>query len=139
MKSFLTNNDVPVGYKPPSFPSLYWPIGENVSLHVIYYVSDIWKFTLYWSLIFNFGFYAIAGLWASISHKKQAGGLWILVLYCTYGGVQGVASGTITGFLIGSIYLAGLFSMSTWIPFCCAVVQILYDFTVSFIGSASIM
>ncbi|GCE97755.1 hypothetical protein ZYGM_004850 [Zygosaccharomyces mellis] len=139
MRSFITNNDIPVGYETPSFPSLYWPVGHKTSLHVIYDIGDIWKFTLYWSLIFNFGLYAIAGFWASLSHRKQAGGLWIMALYCAYGGVQGIAGGTISGFLIGNIYSSGLFSMSTWIPFCCAVVQILYDFTVSFSGSASIM
>ncbi|CAR27924.1 ZYRO0D09724p [Zygosaccharomyces rouxii] len=139
MRSFITTNDVPVGYETPSFPSLYWPTESRTSLHVIYDVSAIWKFTLYWSLIFNFGFYALTGLWASFSHRKQAGGLWIMALYCTYGGVQGVAVGTITGFLIGNIYSSGLFSMSTWIPFCCAVAQVLYDFTASFSSSASIL
>lgn len=106
---------------------------------MLYDVYVIWKFTLYWSLIFNVAFYGVAGLWASFSHRKKVGALWIIVVYVLYGGVQGVAAGTITGFLIGSIYSAGLFSMSTWIPLCCVIVQILFDFSVSYSSSGSIM
>lgn len=140
MKSFITNNDIPVGYVTPTFPSLHWPVHNNKSsLAVLYDVFVIWKFTLYWSLIFNEAFYGIAGLWASFSHRKKAGGLWIMVIYLTYGGMQGVAVGTITGFLIGSIYSSGLFAMSTWIPLCCAVVQILFDFSVSYSSAGPVM
>lgn len=139
MRSFITSNDVPVGYETPTFPSLHWPTGLRTTVHVLYDVHSIWRFTLYWSLIFNVGFYAVAGLWASLMHRKQAGGFWIMAVYLAYGGVQGVAGGTITGFLIGNIYSSGLFAMSTWIPLCCAAVQILFDFAVSFSGTGIIM
>lgn len=140
IRSFITNNDIPVGYVTPSFPSLYWPINNSkVSLAVLYDVSVIWKFTLYWSLIFNGAFYGIAGLWASFSHRKKAGGIWIMFIYLLYGGTQGLIAGTISGFLIGSIYSAGLFAMSTWIPLCCVVVQILFDVSVSYSTSAAIL
>lgn len=139
MKSFITNNDIPIGYETPTFPSLFWPTNLQTSLHLLYDVYTIWRFTFYWSLIFHLGVYGITGLWASFSHRKQAGALWIMALYCAYGGIQAVASGTIIGFLIGSIYTAGLFSMSTWIPFCCVVVQILFDLTVSYSGTAVVM
>lgn len=140
MRSFITNNDVPIGYVTPSFPSLHWPISNGkFSLAVLYDVVVIWKFTLYWSLIFNGAFYGIAGLWASYSHRRRAGGLWIMAIYLVYGGIQAVAAGTVIGFLIGSIYSAGLFSMSTWIPPCCVIVQILFDFSVSYLSSGTIM
>lgn len=47
--------------------------------------------------------------------------------------------GTVMGFLIGAIYRSGLFSMSTWVPMCCAVVQILLDVTMSYSMVGSIM
>lgn len=62
-----------------------------------------------------------------------------MVIYLIYGGTQGLIAGTISGFLIGSIYSAGLFSMSTWIPLCCVIVQILFDVSVSYSRSAAIL
>ncbi|QLL33002.1 hypothetical protein HG536_0D05240 [Torulaspora globosa] len=106
---------------------------------VLYNVVDIWKFTLYWTLIFNEAFYGIAGLCASYTHRRNACGLWLMAIYLFYGGLQAVAAGTVIGFLIGSIYSAGLFAMSTWIPLFCAIVQIMYDFCASCFGSGTVM
>ncbi|QLQ80100.1 hypothetical protein HG537_0D01000 [Torulaspora globosa] len=140
MRSFVTNNDIPVGYVTPSFPSLHWPIGDSSTpAAVLYNVIDIWKFTIYWSLIFNEAFYGIAGLCASYTHRRKASGLWLMAIYLVYGGLQAVAAGTVIGFLIGSIYSAGLFAMSTWIPLCCVIVQILFDFCNSCFGSGTVM
>lgn len=80
-----------------------------------------------------------AGLYASLTHRKKAGSIWIFVMYVAFGGVQGLTAGTIMGFLIGAIYRSGLFSMSTWIPLCCAVVQILFDVVLGYSMIGSIM
>lgn len=56
----------------------------------------------------------------------------ILTAYMVYAGIQGFVVGTVMGFLIGAIYRAGLFAMSTWIPLCCAVATVLYDVVMSY-------
>ncbi|CAI4832610.1 CPA_1a_G0057280.mRNA.1.CDS.1 [Saccharomyces cerevisiae] len=140
LRSFVTNNDIPVGYVTPKFPSLYWPINNSkYSTGFLYYISDIWKFSLYWTLIFNGAFYVTAGVYASLTHRKKAGSVWIFVMYVLYGGLQGLTTGTVMGFLIGAIYRSGLFSMSTWVPLCCAVVQILFDVVLSYSMVGSVM
>ena len=99
-RSFVTTGDVPLGYVTPSFPSLYWPLNnEKFSLSYLYYTSDIWRFTVYWTLIFFAGFYGSAGLIASYSHRKTAGGIWIMFFYLVAGGIQAIASGTVVGLL----------------------------------------
>ncbi|SCW02877.1 LAFE_0F16248g1_1 [Lachancea fermentati] len=133
MKSFVTSGDVPIGYTTPSFPSLYWPINnKKFTLSLLYYTGDIWKFTIYWTFILFAVFYGAAGLLASCSHRKTAGGLWIMAFYLFVGGVQALASGTVAGLILAVIYKAGLFAMSTWIPLCCAVVLILFNVNTSY-------
>ncbi|SCU97779.1 LAMI_0F11342g1_1 [Lachancea mirantina] len=138
MRSFVTSGDVPIGYTTPSFPSLYWPINnKKYTLSYLYYTTDIWKFTVFWTLILFVAFYASAGLLASYSHRKVAGGLWILAFYIFIGGVQALASGTVVGLLLAVTYKSGLFAMSTWIPLCAAVVMTLFtvDTSYSMMGS----
>lgn len=160
MKSFITNNDIPIGYVTPPFPSLYWPINNHkYNTSYLYDTLDIWKFSIYWSIILNECFYGIAGFVAvgallcgsgtgsvftgpskskaivrsGAVHGKRFGGVWmILLIYLFCGAVQGMVAGTIMGYLIAALYQAGLFEMSTWIPFCCGVVQILFDVCCSF-------
>ncbi|KAG2182220.1 hypothetical protein INT43_007147 [Umbelopsis isabellina] len=61
---------LPYGYvEAPPWPSLYWPFGPNfnpLSLiadipHSLYYMKDIWRFTVLWSLIFAIAVYFPAG------------------------------------------------------------------------------
>ncbi|ODQ56700.1 hypothetical protein WICANDRAFT_37073, partial [Wickerhamomyces anomalus NRRL Y-366-8] len=132
-RSFVTIADVPVGYSTPKFPSLYWPVNNKMyTVSYLYYTYDIWKFTIFWSLIFFIGFYGAAGLWAALVHRKLAGGCWILGFYVLIGGVQGIISGTVVGLVLSAIYRAGLFSMSTWIPLCSGVFQILFNVVTSY-------
>ncbi|CAL9736682.1 hypothetical protein MOSE0_K05270 [Monosporozyma servazzii] len=72
VRTFIANNDIPVGYQTPAFPSLYWPLAnQQYSLAFLYNISDIWKFTLYWCLILNGIFYLGAAMWAIISHNNH--------------------------------------------------------------------
>ncbi|CAR24704.1 hypothetical protein ACU8KH_04576 [Lachancea thermotolerans] len=133
MKSFVTIGDVPIGYTTPKFPSLFWPINnKRYTLSYLYYTNDIWKFTVFWTLILFMGFYTAAGLWASISHRKKASGLWIMAFYILVGGFQALAAGTVTGLILAVTYKAGLFEMSTWIPLCSAVVLILFHVSTTY-------
>lgn len=63
----------------------------------------------------------------------------ILTAYIVYAGIRGFVVGTVMGFLIGAIYRAGLFAMSTWIPLCCAVATVLYDVVMSFLDVGKII
>ncbi|CCE61645.1 hypothetical protein TPHA_0A05710 [Tetrapisispora phaffii CBS 4417] len=131
--NFLTSNDMPVGYVTPSFPSLYWPINNSkYNTAYLYDSYTIWLFTVYWSLILNGFFYGVAGALACFTHRKKGGGFWILAIYLVLGGVQGIVLGTIIGYIISATYLSALFSMSTWIPLCCAVAQVLFEVTTSY-------
>ncbi|CCH60249.1 hypothetical protein TBLA_0C04520 [Henningerozyma blattae CBS 6284] len=133
MKSFITNNDIPVGYVTPPFPSLYWPINnQKYNTSFLYDTTDIWKFSIYWCVILNECFYGVTGTIAGVSHRGKIGCIWIIFIYLFCGAVQGMVAGTIMGYMISAIYTSGLFEMSTWIPFCCAVVQILFDVVQSF-------
>ncbi|KAH3900910.1 May24p SCDLUD_002370, partial [Saccharomycodes ludwigii] len=132
--SFVTYEGYPVGYVTPSFPSLYWPINnKKYTVSYLYYTEDIWKFTLYWTLIFFAGFYLAAGIIAVISHRRSfwVGLVWVII-YLLVGGCQALISGTCIGLLTAAIYRAGLFSMSTWIPLSLAVVQILFNALTSY-------
>lgn len=70
---FITEDTSHIRYKSPKFPSLYFPIkrsykpssngySSNFSSSYIYYVSDIWKFTIYWCLILYPSAYIISGI-----------------------------------------------------------------------------
>lgn len=124
---------MPVGYTTPKFPSLYWPVNNELyTVSYLYYTSDIWQFTTFWTLIFFIGFYGAAGSWAAFVHRRVTNGVYILVFYVIIGGVQGIASGTIVGLILSAVYRSGLFSMSTWIPMCAGVMQILFNVVTSY-------
>lgn len=94
---------------------------------------------MYWTLILFAGFYGSAGLIASYSHRKTAGGIWIMFFYLVAGGIQAIASGTVVGLLIAVIYKAGLFAMSTWVPLSCALMQILFNVSTSYLMAGVII
>src|SRR5437763_7708655 len=55
----------PAGYTTAPFPSLYWPLHKDPSYaRYLYYNTDIWRLTLFWTLIFFTAFHLIAGLYA---------------------------------------------------------------------------
>ncbi|KAK4694191.1 hypothetical protein P7C71_g3351, partial [Lecanoromycetidae sp. Uapishka_2] len=71
MASSNTTTQVPPGYSTPPFPSLYWLIGPDnvVKPAYLYHERDIWRFTLFWTIIIYeaahlaVGFYAVAMVW----------------------------------------------------------------------------
>lgn len=92
----------------------------------MYRLTDIWRFTLYWTLIFFLAFHVCAAAWASLMHRKALGGLWILTTYVLVAGMQATVAGSLVGLMLGAVYRAGLFGMTTWIPFVWGAVQIIY-------------
>ena len=69
---FVAGEFVDIRYESPKFPSLYFPVTRKSSIgskyeskfttSYIYYVSDIWKFTLYWCLILYPSAYIVSGI-----------------------------------------------------------------------------
>ncbi|KAK9246031.1 hypothetical protein V1506DRAFT_536521 [Lipomyces tetrasporus] len=130
---------IPYGYQTPSFPSLRWPTGPRMETkYYLYYRYDIWRFTLFWTLILYSAVHAVAGLWAALMNRRLKSGL-IIAVYLFIGGIEAFISGSIIGAILGLIYSSGSFTMSTWIPFIWAVVQILTIIMISYSMSAVVM
>lgn len=71
-------------------------------------------------------FHTCAAVWASLMHRKFVGGFWIIVTYLVVAGLQAAISGSLVGLMLGAVYHAGLFGMTTWIPLVWAAVQIMF-------------
>ena len=99
-REFTKRDDVPEGYQTPPFPSLHWPPQDaDVSL---YYISDVWRFTLYWTIII-FGIFHLGA--AGVALFMQAGKstarwkyIWILpFIYAFIAGMEAILAGSIVG------------------------------------------
>lgn len=140
MKIFVSSLDVPIGYVPPTFPSLYWPTKDKYDILYLYYSKDMILYFIYWSLIMFGGVYLIAGTVAaaSLSFNYYENKITILkvsilnklitvLIFFVVGLVEGLISGAVVGLLVQAIYRAGSLSMSTWIPFCWSMAEILFN------------
>ncbi|KAI9665172.1 MAG: hypothetical protein M1831_002182 [Alyxoria varia] len=96
-------NPEPPDYIPPRFPSLYWPFPlAGTQSSFLFRPPDIWKFTLYWTLIFYGAIHLTACGFAVVlvggktrqNYKWLAG---VVLLYAIVSGVEGVVSGSVVG------------------------------------------
>lgn len=100
----------PLGYRTPSWPSLYWPFGAppNVPQYLYYATGipwnrrqlsvDIWLFTLFWTFAIFGVVFLVAGLWAwSVYFLKTKWAVLIPILYVVSGEFIALVSGTIVG------------------------------------------
>lgn len=46
-------------------------------------------------------------------------------MYAVIGGLEGLIAGSVVGGLLGGVYQAGYFKMSTWIPFVWALANVM--------------
>ncbi|KAI5801518.1 hypothetical protein DFH27DRAFT_622695 [Peziza echinospora] len=136
---------IPIGYLPPRFPSLYWPINPPPYTPVyLYYSSDIIRFTLYWTLLLYGLCFIAVGAWGVYSGAKGErggkggkgkkgegeggwlGGAAVLAAVGVFvGGVEALLAGGVVGAILAAVYNAGFFRMSTWIPCVWGVINIL--------------
>ncbi|KAH9827681.1 integral membrane protein, partial [Teratosphaeria destructans] len=123
----------PQGYVPLQFPALYWPFPvSGTQVRYLYDAHDIWRFTLYWTLISIVGVHMVAAAYAMamqvhqlrrlrMKGRKVTGTWWVIgaipVVYLIAGGIEALIAGNVVGGLIGGVYTSGYFRMSTWIPF----------------------
>ncbi|KAH6625042.1 hypothetical protein B0J18DRAFT_200303 [Chaetomium sp. MPI-SDFR-AT-0129] len=121
--------DAPPSYTIPPFPSLFWP-PQDASI-ILYELDEMWKFTLFWTLIL-YGLFHLSAVGVAV--LMQGGGkrisswryLWLVPLvYALIAGFEALIAGTLVGLIVGASYLVGGFTMSTWIPFVWGWVNVL--------------
>ncbi|PNP37515.1 hypothetical protein TGAM01_v201159 [Trichoderma gamsii] len=131
----------PRNYTTPRFPSL------NVNTlfdstpdkrYTLYYIGDVWRFTVIWTLITFALFHLGAVFIALFTHgwkKSSWKYLWLTpIIYLGVAGLEALLSGTIVGVMsvlkgmykaemcadcwsrLGAVYQAGYYEMNTWIP-----------------------
>ncbi|KAF8470155.1 hypothetical protein BDZ91DRAFT_807412 [Kalaharituber pfeilii] len=120
------SSTIPLGYIPPAFPSLYWPINPHPTApRYLYYPTDIWKFTLFWTLISHAVCFGIVGVWGWALAKNWLWGAGWFFAALIVGGIEAVIGGSVVGLILAAVYNAGYFRMSTWIPFVWGVINML--------------
>lgn len=92
---------IPLDYSAPSFPSLYVPVfgvpGEN---NYLYYTEDVWRFTLYWTLILYGGAHLAVAFWAVAVQWRNWRMMWAVPLvYGVVGGLEALLAGSVVGLM----------------------------------------
>ncbi|PWY65116.1 hypothetical protein BO83DRAFT_402066 [Aspergillus eucalypticola CBS 122712] len=114
----MADNRVPINYETPPFPSLYelFPT-KSTGAYYLYYNKDIWRFTLYWTLIFYGASHLLVAAWAvAMQCRSWKACLAVPLVYMVIGGLEALLAGSLIGLVLGAVYEAGNFRMSTWIP-----------------------
>nr|CDP32487.1 Putative protein of unknown function [Podospora anserina S mat+] len=98
----------PPGYTQPPFPSLFWPPQD--SKVALYELDDIWKFTLYWTLIlyglFHLGAVGVAVLMQIGKRRSTWKYLWIVpLIYAFIAACEAVIAGSVVGLMSVSLLL----------------------------------
>ncbi|KZZ95871.1 hypothetical protein AAL_04167 [Moelleriella libera RCEF 2490] len=133
--------DPPLGYETPSFPSLNVQTLQDRTpqrTYTLYHISDVWKFTVIWTLITYTTFHLGAVFVALFNHGLKGSSwryLWAIpITYLLIAGVEGLLAGSIVGLMLGAVYKAGYYEMNTWIPctwgFINVIVLIISSFSV---------
>jgi hypothetical protein len=157
--STSTDGEPPLSYVTPDFPSLYWPIRASPGEpKYLYYAGDMWRFTLFWTLITVGVAHVLVAIWAVLmqyssalqkrkwllspaaskltpKNRKLVGQnpiaettrwVWLVpILYVVLGGLEALLAGSIVGLVLGAVYDAGYFKMSTWTPLFWGIINLL--------------
>jgi Putative transmembrane protein 170 len=101
MSSF---NGAPSGYQRPQFPSLNVQTIYDTTekrIYTLYFVSDVWRFTVLWTVIVYVLFHLAAVIIALSTHGRRISTwkyLWVLpIIYLFIAGLQAVVTGSIVG------------------------------------------
>lgn len=92
---------VPHGYQTPSFPSLYLVITTNSGeAQYLYYVIDVWRFTLLWTLLIYGACHVAVSLYALVVQWRCWRIMWTVpLIYVLWGGLEAVMAGSIVGLM----------------------------------------
>lgn len=102
----LVRRDIPAEYTVPPFPSLFWP--PQASTIILYELDDMWKFTLFWTLIlfglFHLGAVGVAILMHGGKRISSWKYLWVVPLvYFLIAGFEALIAGTLVGLMYVSM------------------------------------
>ena len=86
----------------PPFPSLFWPPQD--SSIILYELDEMWKFTLFWTLIlyglFHLGAVGVAVLMQGGKRMSSWKYLWLVPLvYALIAGAEALIAGTLVGLM----------------------------------------
>ena len=98
----MANNRVPINYHTPSFPSLYDPLpSHHKEAYYLYYTTDIWCFTLYWTLLFYGITHLTVAACAVLTHCRNWSVIWLVpLLYSVVAGLEGLLAGSLVGLVL---------------------------------------
>lgn len=153
------DSGVPFSYSVPDWPALYYPArAEPGEAQYLYYVSDIYRYVVFWTLICVGAAHFFVATWAVLMqfHSAKLRGaylstpvgrkltsknrkllgenpfsetlswVWLVPLvYIVLGGLEALFAGSIVGLILGAVYNAGYFRMSTWTPLLWGVINML--------------
>ncbi|KAF4932022.1 hypotheticall protein [Colletotrichum viniferum] len=129
--SSRAQNYPPTNYKVPSFPSINWQLRDLTDDHrwSLFYIRDIWRFTVIWTFIIYAAVHMGAAAITIAMHTNKRGSLtylWAVPLFYAFmAGVQALCAGSVVGLILGAVYNAGYFSMSTWVPLLWGIINVL--------------
>lgn len=99
----------PADYATPRWPSLFWPPLED--RYVLYYLGDMWRFTLIWTFVMYACFHwAAVGIALTVQIGKRGKTKWIYlwtvpIVYSAIAAVEALVAGSVTGAMSVSIYV----------------------------------
>ncbi|GAA6031934.1 hypothetical protein JCM8097_003349 [Rhodosporidiobolus ruineniae] len=107
----------PEGYQEPSWPGLYTPLKPNAAQY-LYTPEQIWRFTLYDTLVLTGFVYFTAGVLCALNFRRRHTRLALLapVVWSVVGLVLAFVSATIVGYCLAALYNAAFLRMSCWVP-----------------------
>ena len=96
-----TPSEPPPEYTTPPFPSLYPPhhiLSDDAKY--LYHSSDIWRFTLFWTLLVYGAFHLAASAYAMVIQWKNWKFIWVIpVVYIIVAGIEAVLAGSVVGLM----------------------------------------
>ncbi len=100
----LSTQYPPENYTTPPFPSLYWPPQSTPQDRSLYRLSDIWRFTLLWTLLIYAIFHLGAAGIAIVMQLARDRSKWkylftIPVAYSILAGVEALFAGSVVGLM----------------------------------------
>ena len=101
------SDPAPLDYIAPPFPSLYWPYKARPGVaNYLYYVGDVWRFTLLWTLIIYAAFHLAAAALAVCMQvgKGKNAFKWVWTIPVAYASIAGIEA-LIAGSIVGLMYV----------------------------------
>ncbi|KAF8316802.1 hypothetical protein DL93DRAFT_2165923 [Clavulina sp. PMI_390] len=105
----------PADYRTPPFPSLYNPkrdFNAKTPLLYLFWSHDVFRFTLYWMLIFYAATYGVCGIWAGLvagfaSRRKEKRLLTAVIAampFFFFGTLSALVGAAVTGYVLAALY-----------------------------------